>query len=149
MQVQRYAILDENDLVINVTEASEALEPSWVEGPQANIGQKYDRQTKTFAKVVVAKSFEELCASYEKDMSAFLDAKALEYGYDNRMTIMARTGYDGPFRQECVHFSQWMDASYVKMYDLINEIKDGQWPTPPEFDLIASSFDELVKPAAA
>ena len=77
----------------------------------------------------------ELQGQYTAALDAFIDAKARERGYDNRVTCSMRAGYAGPYHAECLAFALWMDACYQQGTQALAEVMAGKRnaPTPEAF----------------
>lgn len=73
---------------------------------------------------------EQLQAKYTALLDAFIDAKARDRGYDNRVTCSMRAGYAGPYQAECLAFAQWMDACYQQGTQALAAVLAGQRPMP-------------------
>jgi len=73
---------------------------------------------------------EQLQAQYIAALDAYIDAKARERGYDNRVTCALRAGYTGPFQAEGQAFAQWMDACYATGQQALAAVLAGQRPMP-------------------
>lgn len=71
-------------------------------------------------------------------LNAHLDAVAGERRYDNRFTCSLRAGYEGPFQDEGLAFSTWMDLCNFTAYTIMAECKAGTRPVPTEAELIAA-----------
>lgn len=81
---------------------------------------------------------------YDNYLSNQFDFKAKEKGYSSRVTCAMRTGYSGPYQQECIQFAQWMDTStsqfhqiletnlstntYIRPEDIFNQLPTFTWP---------------------
>lgn len=73
---------------------------------------------------------EQLQAQYTSALDAFIDAKAKERGYDNRVTCALRAGYTGPYQAECLAFALWMDACYQHGTQALAAVLAGERPMP-------------------
>jgi hypothetical protein len=71
------------------------------------------------------KTTEQIIAEYDRVLTIFLDSKAKEKNYDNRITCALRAGFKGPFQEECTRFAVWMDNSNVVAYKIMNDISAG------------------------
>ncbi len=80
-------------------------------------------------------------------MTAFMDAKARERRYDNRLSCALRAGFVGPFQAEGLAFAQWMDASMAYGYQVISQVQAGQRQMPASVAAFLAELPELVWPA--
>jgi hypothetical protein len=73
---------------------------------------------------------ERLQAQYTAALDAFIDAKARECGYDNRITCALRAAYPGPYQAEGLAFAVWMDTCYQQGTQALAEVMAGKRKAP-------------------
>ena len=76
-------------------------------------------------------------AEIEAGIDAYIDSVAQAKGYDNRLTCMARAGFEGPFQAEGIAFGQWMDSCYLACFQIMDEVMAELRPVPTVDELIA------------
>ncbi|MCX7759437.1 MAG: hypothetical protein N2169_07535 [bacterium] len=84
---------------------------------------------------------ENIIQQYEQIIDNFINMKAQEKGYDNRITCTMRAGYPSPWQAECIRFALWMDSCYLYCYQALNDVKQGKRPAPT----IEQLLEELPK----
>lgn len=75
--------------------------------------------------VVPEKTEEQLILEIQTAVASHLDIQAKEKLYDSIHTAALRAGFVGPFQTEGIAFATWMDACWVKCYELLAEVKVG------------------------
>ena len=94
---------------------------------------------------VPEKTEEQLILEIQSAVASHLDIPAKEKLYDSVHTAALRAGFVGPFQAEGIAFATWMDACWIKCYELLAEVKAGTRPvmTPKE---VISELPTLVLP---
>lgn len=91
------------------------------------------------------KTEEELILAIQNAVVEYLNAPAKAKLYDSIQSAALRAGFPGPFHDEGVAFASWMDACWVKCYELLAEVKAGTRPVmSPEG--VVSELPTLVLP---
>ncbi len=87
-------------------------------------------------------SEQEIIQMYENALDDMINRKAQEKGYDNRITVCMRTGYNSVWQNECIRFAIWMDNCYLKAFEIMSDVKSGirQMPTLEQFLLEMPTF---------
>lgn len=55
-------------------------------------------------------------------LQSYLDAEVSKYGYYNVSSVCMRTGYEGPYREECTKLSKWIDDCWDTWYKSLESI---------------------------
>lgn len=80
---------------------------------------------------------EDTLASLTQALDEYINSRFAVKGYDSRITVAMRTGYAGPWHDECVIMSLWMDTCYVKAYEVMADVKVGKRAIPTKDELLA------------
>lgn len=121
----KYAII-ENGIVANVVKSDSPLGGNWVEDSEgkARIGGVYDGQ---FHDAIEPLPTE---ADYEKAIDAYLNAIALQHGYDNIVSACSYAGAVNPFQAESIKFIKWRGDVWAHAVQILNDVKNGTQPQP-------------------
>lgn len=89
------------------------------------------------------KRLEILIQRFERALDNHFDSIAQQRRYMNRITCIARAGYPGPFRDECIRFGVWMDSCNAQAYALLQDVLSGKSPPPATVEEFTSSLPEF------
>lgn len=75
---------------------------------------------------------------YDAALTAHLDAVAKARNWQDRISLMARAGFPGPWQAEAIAFGQWADGCNVIGYQILADYQAGNIPQPSVEDVIAA-----------
>lgn len=78
----------------------------------------------------------EVLAGFESAITAYLNTRAREKGYETILSAALRAGYPGPYYDEGVVAATWMDNVWHYCYTALAEVKAGTRPQPTVDQLI-------------
>lgn len=130
----RFAII-ENGTVINVVEADESFAQSqgWIPAQDAVIGSGYSGGAFT-PPVPKMPTLEE----YDAALTAHLDSVAKARNWQDRISLMSRAGFPGPWQAEAIAFGQWADGCNVIGYQMLADFQAGNIPQPTIAEVLAA-----------
>lgn len=88
----------------------------------------------------------QIIASFDAALTAHLDATARARRWDNRINLMARAGFPGPFQAEAIAFGTWADTCNATAYQLMLDVQAGEQPMPASVDAFLSALPPMVWP---
>ena len=83
-------------------------------------------------------TLEQIKATLEAALDAYIDSVAQAKGYDSRITAALRAGYPNPWQAEGIAFGTWMDSCYSTALTIMTEVQAGTRPIPTKDELIAA-----------
>ena len=85
----------------------------------------------------------QLTKDVKSAVQKLLDTEAQKREYDTIHTAALRAAYPGPFHDEGVQYASWMDACWVKCYEILKQVKANERPIPTKEEVVAEmpSFD--------
>lgn len=84
-------------------------------------------------------------ADYDAALTAHLDAVAQSRNWADRVSLMARAGFAGPWQADAVAFGTWADGCNVIGYQLLADYQAGTIPQPTIAEMLAL-LPEMVWP---
>lgn len=85
---------------------------------------------------------------YDQALVVHLDAVARSRNWADRISLMARAGFAGPWQAEAIAFGQWADGCNVIALRMLDEYQAGTIEQPTVDEVIAA-LPEMVWPAPA
>lgn len=76
-------------------------------------------------------------ADYDAALTAHLDAVAQSRNWADRVSLMARAGFAGPWQADAVAFGTWADGCNVIGYQLLADFQAGNIPQPTIAEMLA------------
>lgn len=74
---------------------------------------------------------------YDAALTAHLDAVAQSRRWADRISLMSRAGFVGPWQQDAIAFGQWADGCNVIGYQLLAGYQAGLVPQPTIAEMLA------------
>lgn len=141
----QFAII-ENGAVVNVAEADEALEANWVLSAEAAIGDLFDGLS--FVKPPRhSDSAEAIKSAIVAAVQARLDGFARTRNYDGILSAATYATSTIPkFAAEGQYAVQARDATWAKLYQIMDEVTAGTRAAPSGYDVIAPDLPVLTWP---
>lgn len=134
----RSAILNENNVVVAIHVVSDLT--GLINGEGAAIGDMWDGTE--FIKPAPPMP---TLADYDAALTAHLDAVAQSRNWADRVSLMARAGFAGPWQADAVAFGTWADGCNVIGYQLLADYQAGTIPQPTIAEMLAL-LPEMVWP---
>ena len=139
------AHLISNGIVTNTIEVDSLdVIPGLIEATGGGIGWTYEDGVLS-PPVQPEKTPEEIYKELESAVDSHVDAVAKTKGYDSRITVTMRAGYENPWQAEGIAFGQWMDSCYLYCQQAQADILAELRPIPTKTELIAE-LPEMVWP---
>jgi hypothetical protein len=82
---------------------------------------------------------------YDRALTAHLDAVAQSRRWQDRIRLMARAGFPGPWQADAIAFGQWADTCNSIGYAILADFQAGTIPQPAIAEVIAA-LPEMVWP---
>ena len=82
---------------------------------------------------IIKEKYTKIIISLVEDL---LDNVAHSKGYDNIMSVRSYTGYDNPFKTECVKISNWASSVWVYLWAMKNDVETNNKPLPDIEDVM-------------
>lgn len=76
-------------------------------------------------------------ADYDAALTAHLDEVAQSRNWADRVSLMARAGFAGPWQADAVAFGTWADGCNVIGYQLLADFQAGNIPQPTIAEMLA------------
>lgn len=140
----RYALI-ENNTVVNVILANPDFDPGipkvlLEESDVVGVGYTYDG-----TQFIKPPAPLPTLADYDAALTAHLDAVAQSRNWADRVSLMARAGFAGPWQADAVAFGTWADGCNVIGYQLLADYQAGTIPQPTIAEMLAL-LPEMVWP---
>lgn len=75
---------------------------------------------------------------YDAALTAHLDSVAQTRRWQDRISLMSRAGFPGPWQADAIAFGQWADGCNVIGYQILADYQAGNIPQPSVEDVIAA-----------
>lgn len=134
----RSAILNENNVVVAIHVVSDLT--GLINGEGAAIGDTWDG-----TQFIKPPAPLPTLADYDAALTAHLDAVAQSRNWADRVSLMARAGFAGPWQADAVAFGTWADGCNVIGYQLLADYQAGTIPQPTIAEMLAL-LPEMVWP---
>lgn len=134
------AILENNTVTNVIVVDSLDVIPGLIDGTVAGIGDTWDGTQ--FIKPAPPLP---TLADYDAALTAHLDAVAQSRNWADRVSLMARAGFAGPWQADAVAFGTWADGCNVIGYQLLADYQAGTIPQPTIAEMLAL-LPEMVWP---
>ena len=82
---------------------------------------------------------------YDKALTAHLDAVAQSRRWQDRISLMARAGFPGPWQADAIAFGQWADTCNSIGYAILADFQAGNIPQPTVQEVL-DALPEMVWP---
>lgn len=130
-----------NNIVTNVI-VVDSLDviPGLIDGTSAGIGDTWDG-----TQFVKPPAPLPTLADYDAALTAHLDAVAQSRNWADRVSLMARAGFAGPWQADAVAFGTWADGCNVIGYQMLADFQNGLIPQPTIAEMLAL-LPEMVWP---
>lgn len=126
----RSAILNENNVVVAIHVVSDLT--GLINGEGAAIGDTWDG-----TQFIKPPAPLPTLADYDAALTAHLDAVAQSRNWADRVSLMARAGFAGPWQADAVAFGTWADGCNVIGYQLLADYQAGTIPQPTIAEMLA------------
>lgn len=122
-----------NNIVTNVI-VVDSLDviPGLIDGTNANIGDTWDG-TQFIKPAPPLPTLED----YDAALTAHLDSVAQSRRWADRISLMSRAGFVGPWQADAIAFGQWADGCNVIGYQLLADFQAGNIPQPTIAEMLA------------
>lgn len=127
-----YCII-ENGVVKNRSQADAPMAANWVQNDTAQIGWLYDGNTFSEPPPELPK-----LEDYDAALTAHLDSVAKSRNWQDRISLMSRAGFPGPWQADAIAFGQWADGCNVIGYQMLADFQNGLIPQPTVEEVIAA-----------
>lgn len=91
--------------------------------------------------ILLSPSTEELINNQKRDISniiqKILDDKSREFRYDNAMSVRSYTGFENPFKDECIGLSIWFANVWVKAGQIESDVLGGLRALPTVKEILS------------
>ncbi len=77
-------------------------------------------------------------SDYDAALTAHLDSVAQSRRWQDRISLMSRAGFPGPWQADAIAFGQWADGCNVIGYQMLADFQAGNIPQPSVEDVIAA-----------
>lgn len=77
-------------------------------------------------------------SDYDAALTAHLDSVAQSRRWQDRISLMSRAGFPGPWQADAIAFGQWADGCNVIGYQILADYQAGNIPQPSVEDVIAA-----------
>ncbi|MER2538961.1 MAG: hypothetical protein ABTQ26_06950 [Azonexus sp.] len=135
------AAIVKNGVVENVIEVVTLdFIPGLVNGDGASIGDTWDG-TKFFKPAPPMPSLKD----YDDALTAHIDAVAQSRNWADRVSLMARAGFAGPWKADAIAFGLWADNCNLIGYTMLTDFQAGKIPQPNVSDVLGA-LPEMVWP---
>lgn len=84
-------------------------------------------------------------ADYDRALSAHLDAVAQSRNWQDRVFLMARAGFPGPWQADAIAFGLWADDCNQIGYRMLVDYQAGSIPQPT-IDAMIAALPPMVWP---
>ncbi len=126
------AKLDGNNVVI-ARLVVDAIPQGMVNGDSASIGDTWDGNQ--FIKPPAPLPTLE---DYDAALTAHLDSVAQSRRWQDRISLMSRAGFPGPWQADAIAFGQWADGCNVIGYQILADFQAGLIPQPTIAEMLAA-----------
>lgn len=82
---------------------------------------------------------------YDEFLTKHIDAVAQSRGWEDRVSLMARAGFVGPWQADAIAFGQWADGCNVIGYQILSDYQRGVIQQPTVESLL-SALPEMIWP---
>lgn len=123
-----------NNIVTNViiVDSLDVI-PGLIDGTNAGIGDTWDGTQ--FVKPAPPLP---TLADYDTALTAHLDSVAQSRNWADRISLMARAGFAGPWQADAIAFGTWADGCNVIGYTMLAEFQAGHIPQPTIAEVLAA-----------
>lgn len=141
----RYMIVQAG-VAVNAAVADQPLEPNWIASDVANIGDLWDGENFTKPPPPI-KPPEVVQAEVVEATQARLDDFARTRNYDGILSLCTyATSPTAKFAAEGQYGVEARDATWAKLYDMLDEVQAGTRPMPSGFADVEPELPDLIWP---